>query len=460
MNEDAQSSEQMKSSSAADMDSKFKFDLPAFKIMLHFLHLDLFQMLMRVQGDTLEEQRSAEPTPEPLSANRDSPSSKGSSGGSWQRETPSPHKSELLHRPGSRTKRRVFGYDDVDRVNVTSPLQYQHSQSDSAASLNLSSNSPVPSSPATLSQEYEHKDGSRPGSRNSMSSNPQNDTGQYMSELRNKNVSPSLDKVKVRHELAQWAAKGKGGGENSVNGKVSLPPRSSSVAMVNRYQQQPRSHSPPPALIRTDHQRPIEVNKGNSHSPTPPVGISPPSSTIGYQSSLDSWVMHADSRAVPDLPHSPPVRYQSEAPSLADRQTNRTRQPIYQQQTTQQGWKMQAQNIPPAAHQMGAAIPARRFSQGRPQVTDDRRLLMEGDRLLRRELEEVRAAEHHQHYHRPSPGGIATQVLPQHRQLPLSPSNSASSIISNTSMSSAISQHRQQNHYVSIPGGNVHETRV
>lgn len=421
-------------------------------------------MLMRVQGDTLEEQRSAEPTPEPLSANRDSPSSKSSSIGSWQRETPSPHKSELPHRPGSRTKRRVFGHDDIDRVNVISPLQ--HSQSDSAPSLNLSSNSPVPSSPATLSQEYEHKDGSRPGSRNSMSSIPQNDTGQYMSELRNKNISPPLDKARVRHELAQWAAKGKGG-ENTVNGKVSLPPRSNSVAMVTRYQQQPCSHSPPPALIRTDHQRPIEVNKRNSHSPTPPVGTSPPNSTIGYQASLDSWVMHADSRGIPELPHSPPVRYQSEttlSPSLADRQqqANRTRHPVYQQQTTQQGWKAQAQNIPPAAHQMGV-MPARRVSQGRLQVTDDRRLLMEGDRLLRRELEEIRAAEHHhqQHYHRPNSGSIATQVLPQHRQLPLSPPNSASSIISNSSMSSAITQQRQQQkHYMAIPGGNVHETRV
>lgn len=438
--------------------------------MLYFFYLDLFHMLMRVQGDTLEEQRSAEPTPEPLMANRDSPSSKGSSsGGSLQRETPSPYKSELSQRPGSRTKRRVFGHDDIDRINVTSPLQYQHSQSDSAPSLNLSSNSPVPSSssPATLSQEYDGQDskyigGSRPDSRNSMSSIPQNDTGQYMSELRNRNISPPLDKARVRQELAQWAAKGKGG-ENPVNGKVSLPPRSSSTTVMNRYQQQPRSHSPPPALTRTDHQRPIEVNKRNSHSPTPPVGSSPPHSTISYQASLDSLVMHADSRAIPELPHSPPVRYQSEAalsPSFADRQANRTRHPVYQQ-TTQQGWKTQTQNIPQATFQPGG-VPARRFSQGRPQVADDQRLLMEGDRLLRRELEQIRATEHHQqHYQRPNPGGITTQVLPQHRQLPLSPPNSTSSIVSNSSMSSAITQQRQQQkHYMSIAGGNVHETRV
>ena len=407
-------------------------------------------MLMRVQGDTLEEQRSAEPTPEPTS-NQGSPmalSSKGSGTGSfWQRELPSPHKTEF-QRPGSRTKRRVFGHDDIDR-SVSSPLEI--SQSDSSASLNLSTNSPIPSaSPAALSQESDPADSkARPGSRNSISPVPQNDTGQYMCESRGKNISPSFDKARVRHELAQWAAKGKGGESTvyqPVNGKVSLPPRANSLT---RYQQS-NPHSPPPALARTDHHRPTEVN-GCSHSPTPPMGSPPPNSTISYQSNLDSWVMQADGKGQPELPHSPPVRYQSEtplSPSVRDRPSNRTRQPIHQSahpayQTTQ-GWKPPAQNIPVQP----GAIPGRHYSQGRPQVADDRKLLMEGDRLLRKELEETRAEQHH--YHLPN-AMMNHQVLPQHRQLPLSPPNSTSSITN-------ASQQRQ--HYVSIPGASVNETRV
>lgn len=425
-------------------------------------------MLMRVQGDTLEEQRS-DPTPEPLLATRESPlatSSKGSSSASsLQRETPSPHKSELIQRPVSRTKRRIFGgNDDVDRNNVNSPLQLQHSQSDSVPSLNLSSNSPIPSlSPMALSQEYDRPgskqpDG-RPSSRNSLSSIPQNDTGQYVPDLRNRNISPPLDKARVRHELEQWAVKGKGG-ENTmyhqpVNGKVSLPAKANSTSMITRYQ--PRSRSPPPALLRTDHQRPIDVNRRNSHSPSPPITSSPPNSAISYQSHLDSWVMQADSKGIPELPHSPPVRYQSETVSHMDFQGNRTRQPAYQgaqpaYQTTQ-GWKTQTQNVP----QLTGAIPGRRYSQGRPQVADDRGLLLKGDRFLRRELEEVRAAEQHC-YHRPSGAGVTIKnpVMPHHRQLPLSPSNSASSIISGPT----IGQQRQQNQCMSVGGANVHETRV
>lgn len=418
--------------------------------MLISLYLDLFQMLMRVQGDTLEEQRSAEPTPEPLTPLTGS--SKGSSSGSsLQRETPSPYKSELPQRPGSRTKRRIFAHDEVER-SVSSPLHF--SQSDSAPSPNLSTNSPVPSSsPTTLSQDndYRHQE-ARPGSRNSVSPIPQNDTGQYISDTRSKNISPSLDKARVRHELAQWAAKGKGG-ENMmyqpVNGKVALSPRANSTSLITRYQQ-PRSHSPPPALTRTDHHRPLEVNR-RSHSPTPPMG-SPPHSTISYQSTLDSWVMHADSKGVPELPHSPPVRYQPETSLSPSFGNNRTRQPAYQ--TTQptyqtvQGWKTQAQNV---AIQPGS-ISGRRYSHGRPQVSDDRRLLMEGERLLRRELEEVRAEQNH--YHLPN-ATTNHQVLPHHRQLPLSPPNSASSIISASSI-----QQRPQNHYMAISGGNTHETRV
>ena len=420
-------------------------------------------MLMRVQGDTLEEQRSAEPTPEPITGNQWSPaagsSKSSSSGGSLQRDTPSPHKSELLQRPGSRTKRRIFAHDEVER-SVSSPLHF--SQSDSAPSLNLSTNSPVPSSsPAPLSQECDPADSkreARPGSRNSVSPIPQSDTGQYMCDSRSKNISPSLDKARVRHELAQWAVKGKGG-ENMMyqpmNGKVSLSQRANSTSVITRYQQ-PCSHSPPPALIRTDHHRPVEVGR-RSHSPTPPMGSPPPHSTISYQSTLDSWVMHADNKGMPELPHSPPVRYQPEralSPSLGN---NRTRQPAYQpmQPTYQtiQGWKTPTQNV---LLQPGS-IPGRRYSQGRPQVADDRRLLMEGDRLLRRELEEVRAEQHH--YHLPS-ATTNHQVLPQHRQLPLSPPNSASSIISASSISSTIGQQRQQKQYMAVPGGNVHETRV
>ena len=420
-------------------------------------------MLMRVQGDTLEEQRSAEPTPEPFTSNQWSPlptsSKSSSSGGSLQRQTPSPHKSELMQRPGSRTKRRILGHDELDR-SVSSPLQV--SQSDSAPSLNLSTNSPIPSSsPAPLSQECDPADckyrEAQPGSRNSVSPVPQNDTGQYMSDSRSKNISPSLDKARVRHELAQWAVKGKGGDNYTmyqpVNGKVSLPPGANSTSVVTRYQQ-PRSHSPPPSITRTDHHRPVETNR-HSHSPTPPMGSPPPHSTISYQSTLDSWVMRADSKTIPELPHSPPVRYQPEtafSPSLGDRQANRTRQPAYQsiQPTYQtiQGWKTQAQNVP-------GAIPARRYSQGRPQVADDRRLIMEGDRLLRKELEESRAEQHH--YHLPSANH---KVLSQHRQLPLSPPNSTSSIISVSSIPSTIGQQRPQNQYVTIPGGSVHETRV
>ena len=427
--------------------------------MLISLYLDLFQMLMRVQGDTLEEQRSAEPTPEPLTSNQWSPSKGSSSGGSLQRETPSPHKSELPQRPGSRTKRRIFAHDEVER-SVSSPLHF--SQSDSAPSPNLSTNSPVPSSsPATLSQDNDSKhQEARPGSRNSVSPIPQNDTGQYICDTRSKNISPSLDKARVRHELAQWASKGKGG-ENTtyqpVNGQVALSPRTNSTSVITRYQQ-PRSHSPPPALTRTDHHRPVEVNR-RSHSPTPPMG-SPPHSTISYQSTLDTWVMHADNKGVPELPHSPPVRYQPETSLSPSFGNNRTRQPAYQsaQPTYQtvQGWKTQTQNN--VTIQPGS-IPGRRYSQGRPQVADDRRLLMEGERLLRRELEEVRAAEQN-HYHLPN-ATTNHQVLPQHRQLPLSPPiNSVSSIISASSIPSAIGQQRRQNQYVTISGGNAHETRV
>lgn len=428
-------------------------------------------MLMRVQGDTLEEQRSAEPTPEPLNANRESPlvaSSKSSStSGSIHRETPSPYKSELVQGPASRTKRRILGHDDVDHTNINSPLQ---SQSDSAPSVNLSSNSPIPSSsPATLSQEYDPQDGkhqnnSRPGSRNSFTSMPQNDTGQYMSELRNKNISPSLDKARVRHELAQWAVKGKGG-ENAmyqpVNGKVPLQPRAAtSGTVVTRYQQ---SQSPLPALSRIDHHRAAEVNRRHSHSPTPPLGSPSANSTISYQSTLDSWVMHADGKSIPELPHSPPVRYQSEtALSSSLVQNNRARhmayqpaQPAYQ---TSQGWKVQPQNVLPATTHQPGAIPGRCYSQGRPQVADDRNLLMAGDRLLRKELEEIRAEQQQNYLHYPSATGVAAnQALPQHRQLTISPPNSASSIISNSTIPSTIGQQKQ---YMIVPGGNTHETRV
>ena len=423
-------------------------------------------MLMRVQGDTLEEQRSAEPTPEPLTANRDSPlsaSSKGSSAGSLQRETPSPYKSDqsLLQRPGSRTKRRIFGHDEVDRNTVNSPLQFQQSQSDSAPSLNLSSNSPVPSSPpAILSQESDSKQQEgRPGSRNSVSPVPQSDTGQYPPNSRNRSVSP-LDKARVRQELAQWAVKENAMHHPQINGKVSLPPRANSVSVMNRYQQ-PCSHSPPPALMRMDHCRQVEGGRRNSHSPTPPPSSPQANSMISYQSHLDSWVMHADGKGIPELPHSPPVRYQPEpvlSPSLVDRQNSRTRQTAYQSTQpvmyqTVQGWKTQSQNIPV---QPAGAIPARRYSQGRPPlVADDRRLLMEGDRLLRKELEEMRAG---QHYHRP--GVTTNQMLPQHRQLPLSPPNSTSSIISGSSIPTTIGQSRQQKQYIAIAGANVNETRV
>lgn len=410
---------------------------------------------MRVQGDTLEEQRSDEPTPEPLTPL--TASSKGSSSaGSLHRETPSPLKSE---RPGSKMRR---GHGSVDRINVSSPLQ--HSQSDSVPSLNLSSNSPIPSSsPATLSQDFDtrYREG-RPSSRNSVSPVPQSDTGQYLSNSRGRSISP-IDKAKVRHELEQWAVKGKGG-ENTLyqqqlNGKVSsLPPKVTPVSSVTRYH--PRPRSPPPGITRVDHQRTTEISGKSSYSPTPPLASPTAHSTISYQSTLDSWVMHADNKAVSEAPQSP-VRYQSGrvmSPSHIDRQSNRIRQQALYQTTQSvypptQGWKPQTHTSVPAIPVQPAAIPARRYSQGRPQVADDRRLLMEGDRLLKRELEETRAEQHYHHH----PGRVTS---PHYRQLPLSPHESTSSILSNSSVPPAIGHHRQQKQYVSIAGGSAHETRV
>jgi len=104
---------------------------------------------MRVQGDTLDQQRSAEPTPEPVvsgnSSHKNSPSglvtsSRSSSANSSHkdRDTPSPYKSELA--PGSRSKRLTSGNDSIDNSRkVTSPLENQHTQSGSVPSLNLSS---------------------------------------------------------------------------------------------------------------------------------------------------------------------------------------------------------------------------------------------------------------------------------------------------------------------------------
>ena len=235
-----------------------------------------------------------------------------------------------------------------------------------------------------------------------------------------------------------------------TNGKV-LPLRANAASMMNRYQ--PGPYSPPPALARMDHHGPAEVNRRGSHSPTPPPMNSPSAnSAISYRSNaLDSWVMNADSRASSETPQSPTVRYQPGAtlsPSYLDGQNNRTRQPMYQ---TPQGWKPRPHvSVPTITAQPGII----RYSQARPQVPDDRRLLMEGDRLLKKELEEIRRAGQ-QHYHHANIGGV---ILPQHRQLPLSPPDS--SIISNSSLPSTIGQPRQQNQYIAVAGGTTHETRV
>ena len=138
------------------------------------------------------------------------------------------------------------------------------------------------------------------------------------------------------------------------------------------------------------------------------------------------------------------------SPPRKDNYGRAIRQPATYQ--TVQGWKARTQPgsyTGPASPGMQA--PARRYSQGRPSLADDRRLLMKGDELLQKELEETRAEQGSYHY---STTAVAmSKHAPQHRQLPLSPPDSVVS-------GSIPAQQRQQKHYVSIAGANTHETRV
>jgi len=426
-------------------------------------------MLMRVQGDTLDQQRSAEPTPEPVvsgnSSHKNSPSglvtsSRSSSANSSHkdRDTPSPYKSELA--PGSRSKRYASGNDSVDNSRkVTSPLEHQHTQSGSVPSLNLSSYSPLPTSPpAALSQESEVR---QQGDRTSVSSQDQVE----MRNLRSKSASPTFDKEQVRRELKEWVASKNDYSRSRqpqqkqpIHGKLSLP-----ASTGNRYPH--HASPPPPPLTRTEHRS--EANRrsfNSSHSPTPPM-VSPPGSVIsshtGNVNSLDNWVMQADSKAA--APHHGNDRSRSPTSSSRYNHTRATmspprndsygraiRQPVTYQ--TVQGWKTRTQPgsyTGPASPGMQA--PARRYSQGRPSLADDRRLLMKGDELLQKELEETRAEQGSYHY--ATTAVAMSKRAPQHRQLPLSPPDSVVS-------GSIPGQQRQQKHYISIAGANTHETRV
>jgi len=422
---------------------------------------------MRVQGDTLDQQRSAEPTPEPIlpgsSSHINSPSglvisSRSSSASSSQkdRDTPSPYKSDLA--PPGRSKRHASGNDGVDHSHrVVSPLEQRHSQSGSVPS--LSSYSPLPTSPpAALSQE---SDGKQQDDRTSVSSQDQH---AEMRDLRSKSASPTFDKDQVRRDLKDWVASKSDYSRSKqqqqpVHGKLSLP-----ATAGNRYQH----HASPPPLTRTDYQS--ETNRRNfnrSNSPTPPM-ISPPGSVISSHTnnvnSLDSWVMQADSKAATphhgnDRSRSPSTtsRYNHQratmSPPKKDSYGRAIRQPVTYQ--TVQGWKARTQpgsytgpTSPGMQHQ------ARRYSQGRPSMADDRRLLMKGDELLQKELEETRAERGGFHY--ATTAVVMNKHVPQHRQLPLSPPDSTSSIVSG----SIPVQRQQQKHYISVANSTTHETRV